>query len=51
MIHNYYTENSLINEVPHTTVSTCVSPMIINYEHIQRIANKAVQANDFCNGI
>ena len=49
IIHNYYIENSLIYEVPHTKLilGVTVDRKLPWNEHIWKIANKAVQANAF----
>ena len=44
----YYIKNSLINEVPHTKyLGVTIDHKLSWNEHIQRIANKAAQANAF----
>ena len=48
IIHNYYIENSLITEVPHTKyLGVTIDHELSWNKHIQRIANKAVQLNAF----
>ena len=48
IIHNYYIEISFINEVPHTKyLGVTIDCKLSWNEHIQRVANKAVQANTF----
>ena len=47
-MHNYYIENSLINEVLHTKYLGVTTDHKLSWnEHFRRIANKAVRANTF----
>ena len=48
IVHNYYIENILINNVPHTKyLGVTIDHKLSWNEHIQRIVNKAIQANAF----